>query len=156
MSAPEEIEPPADKPQVKSVWPKMNKNDSLQEYFAQLTPSEYIVNTAVIDEVICLTCDEWDEFRENLLTNRYWLKGKGGCYGRGVLSTLAVCHAVDAEKTVAVLVDPQGYDYARYVGFYMNDQHVITGDIPGLPKLAEMMETTLHGVKFADRVLRKG
>lgn len=68
-----------------------------------------------VEEIVVMNGDEWREFTGNLLESRNWLKGTGGTgqeqgsdYSRCIL---VVC----TESITALLVDAQGYDYARYV-----------------------------------------
>ncbi len=137
----------------KSVWPKLNKQERIGSYLEQLQMREFNVCDTEVEETICLTCDEWDEFRHNMLNDRAWLSGKGGCPERGVRSVLLVVRPGETPAdSVAIYVDPQGYEYARYVGFHLGEGNLVTNP-PNLPTLAEAMATTLNGVSFKDRVL---
>lgn len=139
-----------------SIWPKLNKQDRIGDYLDQVQSRDFDHCTAEVDEIVCLTCDEWDEFRQHLLTDRPWLAGKGGCPERGVRSVILVVRPGEtAADSIGFFVDPQGYDYARYVGFYLGpkgDQLLVTNPT-NLPTLDEAMTTTLGGVTFKDRVL---
>lgn len=138
-----------------SVWPKLNKQDDIEAYIEQVKARDFDLCRADVSEVVCLTCDEWDDFVHNLLKNRDWLAGKGGCSSRGVREVIQVVRPGEtAEESQSIFVDPQGYDYARYVGFYITDTQPRTvTNPPGLPTLEQAMQTTLNGKTMVDRIL---
>lgn len=59
-----------------------------------------------IAETINLSTAAYDEFVRYFCQSRDWLRGKGGTAG---------CLLVKAPKRQSLVIDPQGYDYARYV-----------------------------------------
>lgn len=59
-----------------------------------------------IAETVNLSTAAYDEFVRSFCQSRDWLKGKGGT---------AACILVKAPKRQSLVIDPQGYDYARYV-----------------------------------------
>lgn len=63
-----------------------------------------------ITETKELTPAEFDAFARNLLASREWLAGKGGSTGGGSL-----CVEVTAPHRPRLYVNPEGFDYARYV-----------------------------------------
>lgn len=87
-------------------------------------------------ETVKLTPHEFDDLINNLMHDRSYLKGKGGCdsdtppqtdkpwthwgkeeweeFRRGVYRL--VVKVTDGKREI--LVDPEGYSYARYVGFH--------------------------------------
>lgn len=141
--------------ELKSVWPKLNKQDLMRSYIEQVNRHEFDECVAIITETVCLTCDEWDEFRQSLMQNRDWLAGKGGCRGmRQRYVVLVVRPGVTPAESTGVFVDPQGYNYARYVGFYLSPERKVT-NVPDLPTIEEAMYTTLGGVTYKDRVLKQ-
>lgn len=141
----------------KSVWPKLNKQETLESYIEQVRLPAINCNrcTAIVTNTVCLTCDEWDEFRQHLLTDRPWLAGKGGSRGMGERYVVLVVRPGEtADESLGIFVDPQGYDYASYVGFYLSNENMIT-NVPDLPTLEEAMATTLCGVSMKDRILNE-
>ena len=62
-----------------------------------------------IKEVVELTAPEFDAFTSNFFATTPWLAGKGG--GIGIIDAIEVC----APDRPRLLVNPEGYDYARYV-----------------------------------------
>ncbi len=63
-----------------------------------------------ITESRTLTTDEFDNFASNFLTSCDWLRGKGCATNDGFL-----CVEVTAPGRPSLYVNPEGYDYARYV-----------------------------------------
>lgn len=77
----------------------------------------HILNrTAVpITEVWELTAAEYSDFGNSCLKSRPEFCGKGGYtqyQGKPVLSVIALC----CHGKPTLLIDPEGYDYARYIG----------------------------------------
>jgi hypothetical protein len=62
----------------------------------------------------------------------------------------------DRRRLHRLLCRSQGYNYARYLGFYTatGSTHLVTNP-PNLPNLDEAMTTTLDGVTYKDRVLNE-
>ena len=116
------------------VFPRLNKNNTLDENNKQIT-EEYHTNNALITDVVDLTPSEWSAFTNNLLQNWEWLAEKGG---NGSLISLSsedfyklseeeqqkewrknsysLVVQVRCEGKQDLYIDPQGYNYARYVG----------------------------------------
>ncbi len=69
-------------------------------------------NTVVVEKHIELNDAEYDEFAENLLADRAWLKRLGGWLNRDVRSAVMVT----APERTTLYVDPSGSAYGRYVG----------------------------------------
>ena len=59
-----------------------------------------------IAEIIRLSPGAYDELVSYFTRRRAWLRGKGGRNG---------CLLVQAPGRRSLVIDPQGYDYARYV-----------------------------------------
>lgn len=79
--------------------------------------SRHILNrTAVlITEVWELTAAEYSDFGNSCLKSRPEFCGKGGYtqyQGKPVLSVIALC----CHGKPTLLINPEGYDYARYIG----------------------------------------
>ncbi|WP_247539086.1 hypothetical protein [Ralstonia pseudosolanacearum] len=63
-----------------------------------------------VTETKQLTTAEFDEFANDLLMSRDWLRGKGGGYLGKYL-----CVEITAPGRPTLYVNPEGSDYARYV-----------------------------------------
>jgi len=139
---------------IHSVWPTLNKQDTLARYVEQVRAMDFVPCQAEIAETIYLTIGEWEAFTKHLLDDRSWLSGKGGCTERGVRSVLLVVRPGEtAQESLGILVDPQGYDYARYVGFYLDPERNLITNPPNLLPLSDIMGTTLNGKTYSQRVL---
>lgn len=72
-------------------------------------PSPY-----VIDERLVMNEDAFNDFSKNLINDHYFLAGKGGDVkvdGRFARKCISIeCNSTGRQ----LVVDPQGYDYARY------------------------------------------
>jgi hypothetical protein len=128
-----------------SAWPTLNKQDQLEDYISQLRSRLIHMREVVIEDQVYLTSWEWEDFTHGLLTDRPWLKDT-----RGI--TLVVSPGEKASESVGILVDTQGYEYARYVGFYI-DREMRATFPPGLLDIGEAMDTKLGGVLYRDRIL---
>lgn len=134
------VVPKAERPAdlIRVAVPRLNKCDHIEEYLKQLETRDYDLGWARVEETKVLTCAEWNAFMRGLLTDREWLAGKGGASswafdGRpedrrewfqlseseqalwrstSYLHVIAVCCGGQT-----VYVDPEGYDYARYLAF---------------------------------------
>lgn len=130
---PRSIERPAHL--IRVAVPRLNKCDWVEEYLKQLDERNYDLEWAEVIETRVLSCAEWNELMRGFLTNREWLAGKGGTcswnfpddereffkmseveqehWKRGayILVVAVVCGGQ------TIYIDPQGYNYARYVAF---------------------------------------
>lgn len=129
----ETAERPADLARV--AVPRLNKCDWIEEYTKQLETRDYDLEWARVEETRVLSCKEWNELMRGLLTDRDWLAGKGGTsswtgpndgrewfklseseqaqWKRG-----AFIHVIAVQCAgQTIYIDPQGYNYARYVAF---------------------------------------
>lgn len=119
--------------EAQGTFPSLNKNDTLDEYIEQPQPAP---TTVRITDRVELSNADYDIFINSLLDNRDWLADKGGSgsttrpdmdsgnfnytesdwaeYRAGVY--LLVIEVFAADRAV-IYIDPQGSDYARYVGF---------------------------------------
>lgn len=66
----------------------------------------------VVEKHVELSSPEYDEFAENLLVDRPWLKGLGGWLNKDVRNAVMVT----APERTTLYVDPSGSAYGRYVG----------------------------------------
>ena len=119
------------------AMPTLNKQDRLEDYKRQtLNASEFNWEWGQVIERHELTTDEWKSFERGLLTNREWLAEKGGAATLNAAvadippqkmtradmdafrhgAYLLLLEVVSPEGEL-VYVDPEGYNYARYVGF---------------------------------------
>lgn len=67
----------------------------------------------VVSRVVYLTEEEYGSFTNDLLEDRDWIKpGDGGPVDR---NTIKVIRVVNQKTNEALLVNPEGYNYPRYV-----------------------------------------
>jgi len=118
-------------------FPNTNKNDAVTECKEQISSGKFYIELCYVEEFVLLSEKEYDYFAGHLLTTYSWLDGKGGNgtttpverevksfyeyteaeqeqYRKGLYTK---CVAVVAPNREAILVDPQGYSYARYIAF---------------------------------------
>lgn len=85
-----------------------NLNEIENPYFRNDESEEYTV-----EESITLTPAEYDHLGRNLLDSYPIFEGKGGITPSGITK----CIAIKAKGRKTLLVNPEGYDYARMVAF---------------------------------------
>jgi len=125
-------------------FPKLNKNNTLSEYRHQLQNGSNR-HQVWVEEIMLFTGADFYAFCNNFLTDFEWLAGKGG-YGsdynpvdengqtlsherlfggtypdeleawRKDSYTLGIL-CINNDTNKMIIVDPEGYNYARYVGF---------------------------------------
>ena len=83
-------------------------NEVSNPYLRDDQPTPY-----TITETIRLSAPEYDEFGSDLLAQNKMFDGKGGQTPKGVTK----CIAIEAKGRRTLLVNPEGYDYARMVAF---------------------------------------
>jgi hypothetical protein len=100
-----------------------NKADTLDYYKKEMKEGGFRIYHCVIQKVVIMDKDEWQEFTENLLEDRYDLfsRDNGGVkeYTDGILYrqvVMFVLRGFDGDLNT-IYVDNSGYSYARYVGF---------------------------------------
>lgn len=115
------------------LTPTLNKQNGLDEYLAQTCPAS---ERGAIVERVTVTAARWHEMAANLLTDADEVAGKGGHDSTADLRDVDSWHeysaderaawregayrllvSVEAPGLPALLVDPQGYGYCRYVAF---------------------------------------
>ena len=127
---------------VNAKWANLNKNNTIGEYFYEVfMKADYTVTKMKVLEVVTLNYEEWYDFKNGLLDDRDWLKGKGGTDSDFELSperekevkrfydltpdernawieqSYSIGLIVQLEDSYErVAVNPEGFDYARYVG----------------------------------------
>ena len=116
----------------------LNKNDTVEEYRNEIRLGRYRNEACKVMKTVELCRADYEKFCNSLLSNYEWLSGEGG-YG-----SLADLRSVDSysdyteeerrefndksyrevvevrcisENHQTLYVDPQGHNYARYVGF---------------------------------------
>lgn len=120
---------------VRLAVPRLNKQDRISSYLQQLESGDYDLEDAEITESRQLSAREWNELMMNLLEDRDWLAEKGGTgswtmpgdcdffklseadreeWKRGAYILVIEVIAPTGQR---IYIDPQGYNYARYVGF---------------------------------------
>lgn len=142
MSAALQIVRPNDCPRpahlVRVAVPRLNKCDWIEEYLKQIQARDYDLNWAEVIETKTLTCAEWNELMRGLLTDREWLAGKGGASSwavqipddsrdgwislsedqRQLFRETSYLLVIKVQCAGSVIyIDPEGYNYARYVAF---------------------------------------
>ncbi len=114
-------------------FPSLNKNDFFEDYESQL--DETIATKALVQEIVILTNEDFNEFKYSLLSDQEWLSGKGGDDSDYKVSedlewfdlteeqqrlwiaqSYRLVIMVHNQNGEHILVDPQGYNYARYCG----------------------------------------
>lgn len=126
------------------LLPSLNKNNTLDEYTEQRENGNFQIVRGKITERAELTTEQYDVLTNNLLHGVPWLAGKGGCdstadlpgtddlsffqlspeqqeeWKRHVYTLFIEVTAPDRET---IYIDPQGHDYARYLGFAAGPDH---------------------------------
>ncbi len=124
---------------IRVAVPRLNKNCTIAEYLVQLKTRDYDLEWAEVRETKVFTdCHEWNKFMNNLMNDRDWLAGRGGHRSwtvpdgnASIMSKSEIEHwragayllvvAAVAPTGQTIYIDPQGYDYARYVAFPASD-----------------------------------
>lgn len=97
--------------QIKIFFVRKPENLSdLKSIFAKRESHEYEIGK--VTEAVTFTEKEYDDFTSDFFVKRDFLSGKGGADKNGVCQMIKII-APDRET---LFVNPEGYDYARYVG----------------------------------------
>lgn len=132
-------------PRWRGLFPTFNKQDHIDNYTKQLNNSDYEVQDSAvkITHIAVMSPKEFDWFTTHLLDDQPWLNDLGGIDSDYISekyqhlddnefwhmlhndkrerqlwieqSYRLVVKVIDGDRTI--YVDPQGYKYARYVGF---------------------------------------
>jgi hypothetical protein len=124
---------------VRIAVPRLNKREHIRSYLEQIPTREYDLNWAEVTETRTMNVAEWNEFVTNLMTDRDWLASKGGAGNWSSeydgMTDIQICNLEPEERkrymrtvflyVVAVIaptgqtiyIDPEGYNYARYIAF---------------------------------------
>lgn len=122
---------------IRGSWPRLNKLPTLEEYREQTDRTE---DLCCVEKVLVLSREEWIDLADSLLSDDPRFAGLGGHNSDAALpegweyhtapeaerreweskayrcvTVVLVADATDDSDTF--FVDPQGYSYARYVGF---------------------------------------
>lgn len=118
---------------VKAKFPSLNKNDRFADYLEQM--DETLSEKVLVQEMVILSNKDFQEFKNSLLSDQEWLNGKGGYDSSFEVSedlewfqltedqqkqwragAYRLTVMVQNHEGESILVDPQGYKYARYCG----------------------------------------
>jgi len=143
--------------------PSLNKNCTLGEYLEQLENGNCNIIRGKVTERARLTNDQFDILAVNLMAALPWLAGKGGTGCDidfpGVENVNQLndeqlqvyrenCYSlfieVSAPNRETIYIDPQGYNYARYVGFKSPQQP----EPPEPDKPSALAAPKKHVIKF--------
>ena len=125
-------------------FPKLNKNETIGRYRQELQKG-YDTQQVLVDEIMLFAAVDYHAFCNNLLTDFDWLAGKGGfdsdynpvdengqtlsqdkLFGGAYPKELEAWRSqsytigllcINTANSEMIVVDPEGYNYARYVGF---------------------------------------
>lgn len=98
------------------VYVFFRKPMSLKEIESGTFNDEGQLEEAKITEQVILTAQGYDDFTSNFMLGRPWLDGKGGFKNK-----IRQVIRVTAPEREDLFIDPEGYSYARYVGFLAFD-----------------------------------
>lgn len=118
------------------LLPNLNKNCTLDEYKEEREGGSYTIQRAKITHHVELSTALYDELADKLMEPIEWLKGKGGCDStteglpdvdffqlssddmeKWRAGSYILALKVTAPGRETIYIDPQGFSYARYVGF---------------------------------------
>jgi hypothetical protein len=118
---------------IKAWFPRLNKQDKIEDYEWQTNRTQ---EDCKVTHVAILSNEGYDEFTDNLLTDREWLAGLGGHDADGDnwpegswykwpeaeqerFKRACYCCVVEVQSPEmgTIYINPEGYDYARYVAF---------------------------------------
>lgn len=130
---------------LKARFARLNKNDTLARYEEEVASGDYDTEDVKVEEEITMFPAEYNHFANNLLEDRWFLAGKGGTDSTADVKIdsredfLALSKeqveewragayrlviAIKCEGRKTLYVDPQGHDYARYVGLPVEVENV--------------------------------
>lgn len=106
---------------VTAKFANLNKNNSVQDYRDEVASGDYRTDTVIIQKVVRYSEEKYDEFVNNLLEDNSDIAGLGGTWyddevPREQREYLTIGTAIIAPNRETIIIDPQGYGYARYVG----------------------------------------
>lgn len=89
-----------------------NKLCTVDQYKAEIVNGMWHYWTVKVNKIKRMTTAEFDAFANDLMSDRDWMKGHGGIED----GKIRHCILVVAPDRPSLYIDPQGYEYARYVG----------------------------------------
>jgi len=120
---------------INANFAKLNKNCTLAEYHREVDAGKFNVEKCKITHRVRLTAEQWDVFTVTLLDGYSFIAGKGGCSSSAELrevewffeyteeeqeifrsQSYILAVEVSAEGRETIYVNPEGHEYARYVG----------------------------------------
>lgn len=128
---------PVEHPRLTAQFANLNKNCTLDEYQNECDKGKFRYGRVQVTHEVNLSHEQFRAFCENLMTSFPWLDGLGGTdsdYQTAAQSDVEWCNLPRDEKDkwraqsytlgvlvtrpdgYAIVVDPQGHDYARCVG----------------------------------------
>lgn len=146
---------------IEGTFASLNKNDTIEQYIEEVQVDNFS-ETCLINEIITLSITDYENFTHNFLTSQSWLDNKGGHNSDYVTDKTEMyqftetelkewrklsycnCIMIKAEGKDSILINPEGYSYARYVGFM---EQPTTPD----PKPTKKIETIATDNKSNDK-----
>ena len=111
---------------VEAKFPRLNKQDHIDEYQAQLDSGDYERGRIKLVEVYDLNLAEYKVFTENFLAIYDFLNEVPGRPEEDNKGWYRVGIAVSCKETGNVIaIDTQGFKYARYVGFFDDEIRIL-------------------------------
>ncbi len=111
---------------VEAKFPHLNKQDHIEEYQEQLDGGNFEQERIKLLEVYDLTAEEYKTFTENFLAIYDFLEEVPGHSEEDDKGWYRVGIAVTCKETNNVIaVDKQGFKYARYVGFFDEENRIL-------------------------------
>ncbi len=151
------------------LTPSLNKNDTLAEYEHERKTGDYIINCAKVIYTKAMTSKEYDIFANNLLMDYTWLAGKGGAGSDAtgisdaeffqqlplaeqkdwLENSFVEVVEVSAPGRETIYINPEGYNYARYVLFSLKTSKPILEKREKLEQEIEKAENEAYKINDA-------
>jgi hypothetical protein len=124
---------------------KLNRNETIEEYERKCESGDYNDNEIQVVEHWTMTNEQYDSYTQRLLDGFDFIAGKGGngSHNESMLREVedwfdyteaekqiwrdgayAIAVAISAPDRDVIVVDTQGYNYARYVGLIPNQKAI--------------------------------
>ncbi|KST62238.1 DUF3560 domain-containing protein [Mastigocoleus testarum] len=111
---------------VEAKFPRLNKQDHIEEYQEQLDGGDFERERIKLLEVYDLTAEEYKTFTENFLAIYTFLEEVPGHSEKDDKGWYRLGIAVTCKETGNVIaIDTQGFKYARYVGFFDHEARIL-------------------------------
>ena len=142
MPAGQQAEPVQEPGKMQSVFVrKVDGVEELNDLLADGSGKHWVKSPVKVVAEQKLATADYDRFTEDFFVRQPWLDGKGGTLDDGTQLVVAVT----AEKRQTLHIDPQGYDYARYVG-------IPEADFPRVLASRSLVENAHHELASLDEV----